>query len=239
LNESRIIVSLDYPDIASALDLTRQLDPARCRVKVGKELYTRCGPVVIENLLDQGFQVFLDLKFHDIPNTVSAACKAAAELGVWMINIHACGGRKMIHAARDAIDSSANKPLLICVTVLTSLSDIDLKEIGMESAPEEQVLRLAQLSEDAGADGVVCSAKEASLLRKKFIDNFLLITPGIRPAGSSQDDQSRVLTPKQAIIAGSDYLVIGRPITQASDPLKALEAIEEEVKEAMSLVASR
>ena len=238
MGKSIIIVSLDYPEMNSALSLAKQLDAERCRVKVGKELFTRCGPAIIEKLARHGFEIFLDLKFHDIPNTVAGACKAAAELGVWMLNIHAVGGKKMIEAARNAIDSCYNQPLLICVTVLTSLTDTDLMETGVETNTQEQVMRLARLSQQAGADGVVCSANEVAHLRNEFKKDFCLVTPGIRPAGSSQDDQARIVTPKQAILAGSDYLVIGRPITQAKEPLQALEAIEKEINEAKLLVDS-
>lgn len=233
MDEPRIIVSLDYSDINPALELARQLDPARCRLKVGKEMFTRSGPVIIERLSALGFEIFLDLKFHDIPNTVAAACRAAADLGVWMINIHAMGGRQMISAAREAVDSSDHRPLLIAVTVLTSLSSAELHETGIESDAHEQVIRLAMLSHDAGADGVVCSAMEAADLRQVLKSPFCLVTPGIRPYGAAQDDQKRIVTPEAAIRAGSDYLVIGRPITRASDPLQALESISQEVRAAL------
>ncbi len=233
MNNSRVIVSLDYPDMTQALGLAGRLDPEQCRLKVGKELFTRSGPGVVEKLVSSGFSVFLDLKFHDIPNTVAAACKAAASLGVWMVNIHASGGRKMIAAAREAIDKSAHKPLLITVTVLTSFADSDLFETGVNATVEQQVLRLARISADSGADGVVCSAREAGLLRQQFKRPFCLVTPGIRPSGSESNDQVRIVTPGDAIKSGSDYLVIGRPITQALDPLQALLEIEKEVEEAL------
>jgi orotidine-5'-phosphate decarboxylase len=233
VSDPRIIVSLDYPDMARALDLVRRLEPARCRVKVGKELFTCSGPPVVEKLISSGFAVFLDLKFHDIPNTVAAACTAAAGLGVWMLNVHASGGAGMIAAARTAIDQSTHKPLLVAVTVLTSMSDQDMRETGVAATAADQVLKLARLSSKNGADGVVCSAQEASVLRKEFGRDFYLVTPGIRPRGADTNDQQRIVTPGEAISAGSDYLVIGRPITQAKDPLQALLEIEKEVNAAL------
>ena len=233
MNKSRIIVSLDYPEMAQALALVQRLDPEHCRVKVGKELFTSSGPVLVEKLVSSGFSVFLDLKFHDIPNTVASACKVAANLGVWMLNIHASGGRKMIAAAREAIDQSSHKPLLIAVTVLTSMSDNDLSETGVSSSVDKQVLKLAVLSADSGADGVVCSAREVELLRQHIKRPVCLVTPGIRPAGSDSNDQIRTVTPGNAIKNGSEYIVIGRPITQAADPLQALQQIEKEVNEAL------
>ena len=232
VNKTRIIVSLDFPDRDQALALARLLDPHRCNVKVGKELFTSSGPELVEALVQRGFRVFLDLKFHDIPNTVAAACRAAARLGVWMLNIHAAGGRRMMEAAREAVADSARPPLLIGVTVLTSLTSDELRETGISEDTGAHVLRLARLARDSGLDGVVCSSREAQMLRRELGRNFLLVTPGIRPAGAAGDDQRRVRTPAQAIEAGSDYLVIGRPITQAPDPMKALEAIEEEIKAA-------
>jgi orotidine-5'-phosphate decarboxylase len=229
VNSSRIIVSLDYAEAKPALEFVAQLDAEKCRLKVGKELFTHAGPAFIEKLVQQNFDVFLDLKYHDIPNTVAKACIAAAGLGVWMLNVHASGGRVMMQSAREAIDKSTHKPLLIAVTVLTSLSSQDLLEVGVSSSTEEQVLRLARLSQSAGLDGVVCSAQEASVLRKELNQDFLLVTPGIRPANYGSDDQKRVMTPAQAITAGSNYLVIGRPITQSTDPLKTLLDIEAEI----------
>jgi orotidine-5'-phosphate decarboxylase len=229
VNNSRIIVSLDFPEPSEALNLTSQLDPGRCRLKVGKELYTRSGPSLVKTLIDNGYDVFLDLKYHDIPNTVASACVAAAELGVWMVNVHASGGREMLCAARDAIDKQSNPPLLIAVTVLTSMSQTDLNEIGIHRSVEEQVLSLASIASEAHLDGIVCSAQEVSQLRYNFGNDFCLVTPGIRPAGVSQNDQKRVMTPAEAITAGSDYLVIGRPITRAVDPLASLIAIEKEI----------
>lgn len=226
MTSSPIIIALDFAQAQQALDFARQLQGRECRVKVGKELFTRGGYQVVEQLVDMGFEVFLDLKFHDIPNTVAAACRAAADLGVWMVNVHAQGGSTMMKAARQAIDESEHKPLLIAVTVLTSLSASDLQEVGIAVSPEEQVLRLANLAQDCGLDGVVCSPLEIQTLRQQLAPEFQLVTPGIRPASHVADDQKRILTPAQAIQAGSNYLVIGRPITQAPNPLQALNAIE-------------
>lgn len=227
--KSPVIVALDYPDEPSAFALLEQLDPDQCRVKIGKEMFTLLGPAFVEDVMDQGFEVFLDLKYHDIPNTVARACTAAAELGVWMINVHASGGRRMMEAAREAIETQTNRPLLIGVTVLTSLAAEELGEIGFSGDPEENVRRLAALAQDAGLDGVVCSPKESQPLRSELGDNFLLVTPGVRPAGSDAGDQRRVMTPREAMDAGSSYLVIGRPITAAEDPLAALTAINAEL----------
>jgi orotidine-5'-phosphate decarboxylase len=222
---SPIIVALDFPTAAAALALAAQLDPSQCRLKVGKELFTRCGPSIVEALQAQGFEVFLDLKFHDIPNTTAMAVKAAAELGVWMVNVHCSGGLRMMAACRNELDKlSGAKPLLIGVTVLTSMEQDDLAGIGLNIEPQAQVLRLAGLAEQAGLDGLVCSAQEASVLKAAH-PTLQLVTPGIRPAGSAQDDQRRILTPAQAMQTGSDYLVIGRPISQASNPQQALAAV--------------
>ncbi len=223
--KSPIIVALDYPDASQALDMAAQLDPTLCRVKVGKELFTRAGPEVVKKLVALGFDVFLDLKFHDIPNTVAAACRAAMDLGVWMLNVHASGGRRMLEAAREAVGSGHERPLLIAVTILTSLEAADLGEIGFTGSPADNVLRLARLTEDSGLDGVVCSSREVSLLRGAVGDEFRLVTPGIRPLGADAGDQRRVMTPADALAAGSDYLVIGRPITAADVPHEALNAI--------------
>jgi orotidine-5'-phosphate decarboxylase len=230
VNDPRIIVSLDFADGTEALDLVHRLDPALCRLKVGKELFTRCGPALVEQILKQGFAVFLDLKFHDIPATVAGACRAAADLGVWMINVHAAGGERMLVAAREAVDKHHRRPLLIAVTVLTSLNDTDLRQVGVEKPLAEQVLGLARLAAACGMDGVVCSAQEATRLKKELGRDFILVTPGIRPVGSAHNDQQRIMTPAEAIQAGSDYLVIGRPVTQAADPLKVLMEINEEIK---------
>lgn len=227
-NDSKVIVALDYADAASALKLVNQLDPALCKLKVGKELFTAAGPQLIEKLIAKDFKVFLDLKFHDIPNTVAKACEAASNLGVWMLNVHASGGSAMMQAALEGVNKSRQKPYLIAVTVLTSMNQASLNEIGIEVSIENQVLKLAKLTQQAGLHGVVCSALEAQLLKQHLPDNFLLVTPGIRPLNVNQDDQSRVVTPSQALHIGVSYLVIGRPITQATDPLKALEAINAE-----------
>ncbi len=232
MNESRIVVALDFPSANQALALAEQLDPQACRVKVGKELFTRSGPEVVRKLVDQGFDVFLDLKYHDIPNTVARACAAAADLGVWMVNVHASGGRKMMEAAREALGSGDDTPLLIAVTVLTSMDQSDLMELNVADTPANQVLRLAQLAESSSMDGVVCSPQEITLLREKISADFKLVTPGIRPAGSATGDQKRIMTPAQAVELGSDWLVIGRPITAAEDPLAALKAINQELETA-------
>jgi orotidine-5'-phosphate decarboxylase len=227
--QTPIIVALDFPSREAALVVAEQLDPKLCRVKVGKELFTRCGPQVVEALQTKGFEVFLDLKFHDIPNTTAMAVKAAAELGVWMVNVHCSGGLRMMAACRETLDrSGAGKPLLIGVTVLTSMEQADLAGIGLDMAPQQQVLRLAGLAAQAGLDGLVCSAQEAQSLKERF-PQLQLVTPGIRPAGSQADDQRRILTPAEAMAAGSDYLVIGRPIAQAQDPAAALAAVVAEL----------
>ena len=218
----KIIVALDYPQAAPALDLAARLQPDLCRLKVGKELFTAAGPQLVEQLMQRGFEVFLDLKFHDIPNTVAQACKAAATLGVWMVNVHALGGRRMMEAASVALAQATQPPKLIAVTVLTSMAREDLAELGIDAAPADMVLRLARLARDSGLDGVVCSAQEAVLLRRECGDAFCLVTPGIRPADAAADDQSRIMTPRAALENGSNYLVIGRPITHAPDPMHLL-----------------
>jgi len=230
VNDSKIIIALDCSDAGTALSFALQLDPEKCRLKVGKELFTSVGPKLVERFVGLGFDVFLDLKFHDIPNTVAKACTAAAELGVWMVNVHASGGRSMLNAAREALDQFEQKPLLIGVTVLTSLSATEIHEIGLEGTPEQAVHRLALLAQSSGLDGVVCSPLETAMLRETCGDNFLLVTPGVRPAGSGQDDQARIMTPEDAIRNGSDYLVIGRPITQAPDPVAVLDSITESIR---------
>ncbi|WP_150303445.1 orotidine-5'-phosphate decarboxylase [Pseudomonas saliphila] len=222
-----IIVALDYPDAQSALAMADQLEPKLCRLKVGKELFTSSGPAVVDALQSRGFEVFLDLKFHDIPNTTASAVQAAAELGVWMVNVHAVGGRRMMEACRETIErrSSGARPLLTAVTVLTSLEQEDLQEVGIDIEPMVQVQRLARLTQECGLDGVVCSAREAKALRGALGDDFLLVTPGIRPVDSSADDQKRIVTPRQALENGSSYLVIGRPITRSDQPMNALTSI--------------
>lgn len=229
MNDPKIIIALDYPDADSALALVDQLDPLLCRLKVGKQLFTAAGPGFVELLAHRGFAVFLDLKFHDIPTTVALACKAATNLGVWMMNVHALGGSAMMRAAREALDESTQRPLLIAVTLLTSMSEQDMQEIGLVGNPKDAVLRLASLTHAAGLDGVVCSALEASQLKQAIPQPFCLVTPGIRPASAALVDQQRVMTPAAALAAGSDYLVIGRPITHAADPLKALQDIHTEI----------
>lgn len=224
-HDPKIVVALDYADAASALKLVNQLDPTLCRLKVGKELFTAAGPQFVTQLAQLNFGVFLDLKFHDIPNTVAKACTAASNLGVWMLNVHASGGLDMMQAARQAVDHVQNKPILIAVTVLTSMNQQGLSQIGIQTPLATHVLNLATLTKQAGLDGVVCSALEANMLRTQMGSDFCLVTPGIRPANASLDDQSRVVTPKDALANGSSYLVIGRPITQAENPLKALENI--------------
>jgi len=228
-DEKRIIVALDVDNSTAALHLADQFDPSRCRLKVGKELFTSEGPNIIEKLQRKGFEIFLDLKFHDIPNTTAAACRAAADLGVWMVNVHASGGRRMMEAAKEAVSKENHQPLLIAVTVLTSMGDEDLAEIGISDAPHVQVKRLAKLAYESGLDGLVCSAQEAKELNEIFGPKFSLVTPGIRPAGSLVGDQRRVMTPKDAIAAGATYLVVGRPITQAQDPGQALNSVWGEV----------
>lgn len=227
-NDPKIIVALDYADADSALKLVNQLDPALCRLKVGKELFTAAGPQFVEKLTRSNFGVFLDLKFHDIPNTVAKACSAASNLGVWMLNVHASGGLEMMQAAKQAVDSSDTKPLLIAVTVLTSMNQETLNQIGIHTELSTHVLNLAKLTQQAGLDGVVCSALEAQMLRSNLGSEFCLVTPGIRPANASKDDQSRIVTPANALALGSSYLVVGRPITKADNPLAALEAISQE-----------
>lgn len=232
--DRRVIVALDYPDKTSALNAARRLDPRLCRVKVGKELFTATGPVVLDELHGLGFEVFLDLKFHDIPNTVAGACRAAARSGVWMLNVHAVGGSRMMLAAREAIDQTAGrKPLLIAVTVLTSMDAADLAESGVSRSVEEQVRHLARLAEDCGLDGVVCSARETTVLASERHAGFLKVTPGIRPAGSDAGDQRRIVTPGDAVRGGATHLVIGRPITSAEDPVAVLVSINAEIARAL------
>lgn len=222
---SPVIVALDYPDAARALAMADQLDPGKVRVKVGKEIFTRSGPAIVEGLHSKGFEVFLDLKFHDIPNTVAGAVAAAADLGVWMVNVHASGGLRMMEAAANAIANHANRPHLIAVTVLTSMEAVDLEQVGVMDEPNVQVRRLAELAKRSGMDGVVCSAREATMLKEACGRQFELVTPGIRPPGADAGDQRRVLTPVQARDAGVDYMVIGRPITQAAEPTRVVDEI--------------
>ncbi len=224
--KSPLIVALDYPDRKQAEAMADRLDPALCRVKVGKELFTRAGPELVRSLRARGFEIFLDLKFHDIPNTTASAVAAAADLGVWMVNVHASGGPIMMSAAREALlPFGKSAPLLIAVTVLTSMDAPQLEAVGINATPAQHVLRLARLTQQCGLDGVVCSAQECAMLRSELNQPFTLVTPGIRPAESSSDDQMRIATPASARANGSDYLVMGRPVTRASDPLAALRAI--------------
>ena len=225
MDSKRVIVALDFPDAGSALAAAGRLDPALCRVKVGKELFVSAGPAIVGQLHERGFEVFLDLKFHDIPNTVAGACRAAARLGVWMLNVHASGGSAMMRAAREAVAAFPRPPLLIGVTVLTSLSDAELGEVGFAGSAAANVGRLARLAAASGLDGVVCSAQEAAMLREALGACFVTVTPGIRLAGDATGDQSRVATPGDAVRLGAHYLVIGRPVTQAADPAATLQSI--------------
>lgn len=228
--QSPIVVALDYPTMAQSIEMAKRLDPTQCRVKVGKELFTTAGPAILEALHKLDFEVFLDLKFHDIPNTVAHAVNVAADLGVWMVNVHASGGRRMMEASANALaQRTDNNTILIAVTVLTSMDQSDLIEVGIDLTPEQHVKRLATLAKSSGIDGVVCSAQESSILSSELGKEFVLVTPGIRPAGSAQGDQKRIMTPVQAMAAGSHYLVMGRPITQAADPVAALTQVNTEL----------
>ena len=224
----QIIVALDFATLPDALALAERLSPEQCRMKVGKELYTRAGPAALTALVERGFEVFLDLKFHDIPHTVAGACRAAADLGCWMVNVHASGGSAMLEAACESIARRAPRPLLTAVTVLTSLDAHALHAVGVPAAPREQVARLAGLAHAAGVDGVVCSPLEIEFLRARVGADFILVVPGVRPHGAAHDDQTRVATPANAIAAGADFLVVGRPVTQSADPAVALAAISAE-----------
>lgn len=225
----RVIVALDFPAAAEALAFAARLSPRECRLKVGFELFTSAGPALVETLVQKGFDVFLDLKFHDIPHTVARACAVAARMGVWMLNVHTLGGTAMMQAAREALETNARRPLIVGVTVLTSHSAADLGELGLVEDSEAQVMRLARLAEQSGLDGVVCSAWEAPHLHAQFGPGFCLVTPGIRPLGSDPGDQQRVMTPFAAVQAGAHYLVMGRPITQVSDPMTVLAVINREL----------
>tara|TARA_B100001059_G_scaffold234011_1_gene275416 strand:+ start:42 stop:746 length:705 start_codon:yes stop_codon:yes gene_type:complete len=230
-NSKKVLIALDYDDQETALAFVKQLSPDTCRLKVGKEMFTYFGPEFVKELIELGFDVFLDLKFHDIPNTVAKAVTAAAKMGVWMVNVHASGGFEMMTKAKVALEPFGDKaPILIAVTVLTSMDESELKRLGINKSPQEQVIYLAKLAKEAGLDGVVCSAQEASVLKAELGEHFKLVTPGIRPEGSDAGDQKRIMTPKQAIEAGSDYLVLGRPITKASNPLKVLQDVNESIK---------
>lgn len=228
--QSPIVVALDYPTIDQATAMAKRLDPSLCRVKVGKELFTKAGPAILDELHTLGFDVFLDLKFHDIPNTVANAVSVAAKAGVWMVNVHASGGRRMMEASANALEQiQDHKTLLIAVTVLTSMDQSDLVEVGIDLSPQEHVMRLAKLAQSSGMDGVVCSAQESTMLSQNLGSDFVLVTPGIRPTGSAQGDQKRIMTPSEAMAAGSHYLVIGRPITQAEDPIQVLTSVNQEL----------
>lgn len=227
--DSPLIIALDYPSLDAALCMADQLEPSRCRVKVGKELFTRSGPAVLEALHGRGFEVFLDLKFHDIPNTVASAVQAAAEQGVWMVNVHASGGRRMMEAAAKRLQDHHLSTHLIAVTVLTSMQTEDLNETGVAATPQEQVMRLAALTQQSGLGGVVCSAQESAQIKALCGAEFLKVTPGIRPSFAAANDQQRIMTPSEAMRAGSTHLVVGRPVTQAEDPMAALAAIESEL----------
>lgn len=231
MNDQKVIVALDYDNQADALAFVDRIDPKSCRLKVGKEMFTLFGPDFVKELHKRDFSVFLDLKFHDIPNTCSKAVRAAAELGVWMVNVHASGGERMMTASREILEPyGKDRPLLIGVTVLTSMEQSDLAGIGLDIAPQEQVIRLAALTKNSGLDGVVCSAQEATMLKTQLGQEFKLVTPGIRPAGAAVGDQKRIMTPVEAVNSGSDYLVIGRPITQAEDPAAVLASINDDLK---------
>jgi len=229
MNDPKIIVALDFPDAAQAIEFSRKISPDQCRLKVGKELFTGAGPALVEALIDSGYDVFLDLKFHDIPNTVNKAASAAAKLGVWMLNVHSMGGTEMMQAAREGVEVVARRPFLIAVTVLTSMSSSNLRELGIEIPLPQFVDQLARRTIDCGLDGVVCSAQEASALRASIGAAALLVTPGIRPDWAAANDQQRIVTPQQALADGASYLVIGRPITQHADPAEALTLIAESI----------
>lgn len=226
MTDPRVVVALDFDKKDDALSFVDRINPADARLKVGKEMFTYFGPEFVKQLTGKGFDVFLDLKFHDIPNTVAKAVTAAADLGVWMVNVHASGGTEMMTKAKAALEAYGNDaPLLMAVTVLTSMGQEDLNGLGIKKTPAEQVMALAKLTQQSGLDGVVCSAWEAEALKTNLGSDFKLITPGIRPAGSASDDQKRIMTPKQAIDVGVDYLVVGRPITKAADPAQVLREI--------------
>ncbi|ATG01332.1 orotidine 5'-phosphate decarboxylase [Lelliottia amnigena] len=226
VTESPVVVALDYNNRDSALAFVDLIDPRDCRLKVGKEMFTLFGPQIVRDLQQRGFDIFLDLKFHDIPNTTAHAVAAAADLGVWMVNVHASGGARMMTAAREAlVPFGKDAPLLIAVTVLTSMEASDLLDLGVTLSPADQAERLARLTQHCGLDGVVCSAQEAVRFKSALGNNFKLVTPGIRPQGSEAGDQRRIMTPEEALAAGVDYMVIGRPITQSADPALTLKAI--------------
>jgi len=225
--DPKVIVALDFSTRSETLDFVDKIDVSQCRLKIGKQLFTSAGPELVRELVTRGCELFLDLKFHDIPNTVEQACRAAADLGVWMLNVHALGGGRMMDAARTGLGDSATR--LIAVTLLTSSDQLEMEEVGLAGTPAALVMRLATLARQHGLDGVVCSAREAIALRRKFTGDFLLVTPGIRLQTTAADDQKRIVTPGQAFENGASYIVIGRPITQAKDPVAVLEHINEQL----------
>jgi len=227
--KSKVIVALDFSSEQQVMDFVDRLSPDMCGLKVGKELFTKLGPRPVEVIIKKGFAVFLDLKFHDIPNTVERACAAARDLGVWMVNVHALGGADMMQSARIGLGATSDRPLLTAVTVLTSMDSAALSAVGLDATPEELVKRLARLAQSSGVDGVVCSANEVRELTTILGDEFIKVTPGIRPAGVPNNDQKRVMSPSKAIEEGASYLVIGRPITQARDPVGALTQVLEDI----------
>ncbi len=229
MTDPKVIVALDYNSADEALSFVKKVSPESCKLKVGNELFTTAGPDFVRNLCDKGFGVFLDLKFHDIPNTVSRACEAAARLGVWLVNVHASGGAVMMRAAAEALAKFEHRPRLIAVTVLTSMDREQLGGIGLDLEPVEQVKRLAALAHDSGLDGVVSSAREVEAIKSICGRDFMCVTPGIRPATAALGDQKRVMTPAEAVKVGADYLVIGRPVTLADDPVATLESINNEI----------
>lgn len=229
MKEPKIIIALDFETDDSAMSLVEALDPLRCKLKVGKEMFTRYGPIFVSKLISRGFKIFLDLKYHDIPNTVRRSCEVAADLGVWMVNVHALGGSDMMRSAKLGLGNAADRPLLTAVTVLTSHDDLSLEKIGITCDVETLVLRLAGLAADSGLDGVVCSGFEAAKIKEALGRDFVTVTPGIRPNGDNFDDQKRVMTPAEAIKNGSDYLVIGRPVTRSIDPMGVIDAVEKEL----------
>lgn len=231
MSGSRLIVALDFATAAEAQALATRLQPSQCRLKVGLELFTSTGPGLVTQLVERGFDVFLDLKYHDIPNTVARACAAAARLGVWMLNVHTLGGRRMLEAARAAVDQETHRPLLLGVTLLTSHDEQDVADIGLSPGIDTQVERLAKLAQGCGLDGVVCSPQEVTRLRQRCGKSFSLVTPGIRPADAPSDDQRRTLTPAEAVASGADFLVVGRPVTRAPDPAAALAKIADSIRQ--------
>ena len=231
MSNSRIILALDFSTRELADSLVSRLSPESCRLKIGFELFMSSGPDFIEDLAEKGFDVFLDLKLHDIPNTVASACNVAANLGVWMINLHASGGRRMMEAARETLDNYKNPPLLVGVTVITSLQQSELQEVGFQGPPSLNVLRLATLAKECALDGIVCSPREVLEVKQRVGSDLLLVTPGIRPWDTSVDDQKRIMTVKDALQVGSDFLVIGRPVTKSPDPVVALQEIQTTIEE--------